>query len=101
MKMSEAVHQKSSLLKKEVRRIVFSEISPKDLPELYNTLFTLYGERPNCELWVCIGRDDFWFHNKEEFAKFVMAFSVPLILLDAEFLDPFGKARTGHPRLRK
>jgi hypothetical protein len=100
MKMSEAVHRPASFLKKEVRRIVFSQIAPNDLPELYNTLYSLYAERRNCELWICIGHRDFWFHNEEKFYKFVYDFSLPLELLDEDFLDHFGKARAGHPQLR-
>ena len=51
-------------------------------------------------MWVCIGQHDFWFHNVEEFTKFVYAFIVPLELLDEDFLDLFGKARAGRPRLK-
>jgi len=42
MKMNETVSEPAAFLKKEVRRIVFSEISKKDAPELYNTLKTLF-----------------------------------------------------------
>lgn len=97
--MSETVERPASLFRKEVRRIVFSQITPDDLAELYNTLRQLYVDRPNCELHVCIGHLDSWFHNTDEFFKFFAGFTVPLEMLDKDFLVPFGKARPGHPKI--
>ena len=99
MKMVETTSERASLLSKEVRRIVFSEISKKDLPELYNTLNRLFNGRRHCKLWVYIGRHDCWFNNEKEFDKFFQGFRVSMLLLDDDFLDVLGDACAGRSKL--
>ena len=100
MKMNETVSEPAAFLKKEVRRIVFSEITKKDVPELYNTLKTLFWGRRNCKLWVCIGRrTDCVFNNEKEFGKFLDGFLTGMLLLDDDFLDNCGDACPGRPRI--
>ena len=99
MKMNETVSEPAFFLKKEVRRIVFSEITKKDLPELYNTLKKLFVGRRNCKLWVCMGRHDCWFNNEKEFSQFLHGFVVAMLLVDDDFLDIFGDACSGRPRV--
>jgi hypothetical protein len=87
MKMNETTSQRASLFSKEVRRIVFSEITKKDLPELYNTLNRLFIGRRHCKLWVCIGRQDCWFNNEKEFGQFLHGFVAAMFFYDNDFLD--------------
>ena len=98
--MNETVSEPATFLKKEVRRIVFSEISKKDVPELYNTLKFLFISRRKCKLWVCIGRrTDRVFNNEKEFNQFMWGFLTGMLLIDDDFLDQFGDACPGHPRI--
>jgi len=100
MKMNETVSEPAAFLKKEVRRIVFSEITKKDVPELYNTLKTLFVGRRHCKLWVCVGRrTDRVFNNEKEFGCFLHGFVTGMLLLDDDFLDQFGDACAGRPKV--
>ena len=99
MKMTETVSEPASFLTKEVRRIHFTEITKKDLAELYNVLNDLFLGRRNCKLWVCIGNHDNWFDDQKQLAHFVRGFCIAIQTIDADFLDDCGSARAGHPRV--
>jgi hypothetical protein len=93
MKMVETVSEPASFLKKEVRRIVFTEITKDDLPELFNTLDNLYSGRKNCKLWVCVGRFDNWFNDTRQLSQFLHGFMIAMETIDPGFFDHFGQAR--------
>jgi hypothetical protein len=86
MKMNETTSKHASFLSKEVRRIIFSEITKKDLPELYTTLNRLFINRSQCKLWVCIGNQDCWFNNEAEMVQFLQGFVLAMSFHDDDFL---------------
>lgn len=87
MKMTETVWERSSL-QKEVRRIHFSDVQKTDLPELYAILKTLFADRGNCRLSVCIGSYDGWFENEKEYNAFLFGFLIAAqVEKDSKFLD--------------
>jgi hypothetical protein len=90
----ESLSEPSGFLQKEVRRIVFSEIKKEDIPILYNALKKELNDQRKHKLWICIGRHDTWFNNPKEFDSFLHGFNVAMQLVNDDFLDDFGRART-------
>ena len=99
MKMVETTSERAFLFSKEVRRIVFSEVTKKDIPELFNALNQLFSGRRHCKLWVCVGPRDCFFNNEKELGNFLNGFSAGMLLIDDDFFDHFGNARSGHPQV--
>jgi hypothetical protein len=99
MKMNETTSKQASFLSKEVRRIIFSEITKKDLPELYNTLNQLFINRRHCKLWVCVGGQDCWFNNEAEISQFLHGFVVSMSFHDDNFLDRVVNSHAHRPNV--
>jgi hypothetical protein len=92
MKRTQSVHRRAAFLQKEVVRIEYSEIKKQDMPDLYNALKKDKYEQRNRILWICVGRHDCWFKNKEEFDNFFYGFKVATLLENYNFLDDVGNA---------
>lgn len=87
MQIVETVNVRAAFLRKEVRRVVISEIGEKDLPELYKKLNEMRMRQHKNKFWICIGRHDTWFNNRNEFSQFLHGFTVGLKLLNDAFFD--------------
>ena len=87
MKIKETTSEPASFLKKEVRRILISDVAKRDLPELGHALDTLLvpGSRRKCILWLCIGRTDFWIKNERDAEMLVRGFFTAMELVAPSF----------------
>jgi hypothetical protein len=93
MKMTESISEPASFLTKEVRRIVFSEVTKEDLPEIFNAMANIFTTRRKCKLWICIGSHDFWFDNDKEADLFMRTFRFVIETIDEDCFDGIGRAR--------
>jgi hypothetical protein len=93
MKMTESISEPASFLTKEVGRIVFSEVTKEDLPEIFNAMANIFTTRRKCKLWICSGSHDFWFDNDKEAGLFMRTFRFVIETIDEDCFDGIGRAR--------
>jgi len=74
MKIKEQVFEPASFLKKEVLRIDFSDVTKREIPELYTALVKILRNRRGKTLSISINGPDFWFKNEAELDTFINGF---------------------------
>jgi len=93
MKIKEQVFEPASFLKKEVLRIDFSDVTKREIPELYTALVKILRNRRGKTLSISINGPDFWFKNEAELDTFINGFSIAMRVMDPDVLAGYGEAK--------